>query len=147
MANPNATGRPPHEATDENKKIVEALSAHGVRQEDICEYLGICTNTFSKYYNDIFRKSKIRQLALVSQTLYNKAIHGKDSSAVTAAIFIMKTQGRWQETVNHNVTSRTDPEFEKMTNEQLKRYIATGTIEQSDGSEGRDEAASQTVSS
>jgi hypothetical protein len=86
-------GRPPHEATDERKRLVKALAGVGVRHEDISVKLGITPDTLVKHYAQELAEGRIEANAAVAQTLFQQAKAGN----ITAAIFWMKTRAQWRE--------------------------------------------------
>jgi hypothetical protein len=78
------------------------MSAYGVPQIDISKVIGIERSTLQKHYREELDTATAKANSRVAQSLYNKAL-GDGSSAVTAAIFWLKTRGGWRETntVNH----------------------------------------------
>jgi transcriptional regulator with XRE-family HTH domain len=97
------TGRPPYKPTDETRKQVEALVGYGITEEQICQMIGISRPTLIKYYREEIDTGTAKANAKVAQSLYQKAT-GDGASAVTAAIFWLKTRAGWKETiVNENV--------------------------------------------
>jgi transposase len=91
--------RPPHRVTDENRRLVKALSAVGARQEDIAQKLGCSVDTLARKYQAEYDEGRIDANAKVAQTLYQQAINGN----TTAMIFWLKTRARWTDsmTINH----------------------------------------------
>lgn len=93
-------GRPRHIATDENKKIVRALSAVGITHEDIASKLGISADTLVLYYKEDLDFGRIDANASIGQTLFQQAKNGNTA----AAIFWLKTRARWKETHTHEIS-------------------------------------------
>lgn len=85
--------RNPHEPTEQTRKLVENLSAAGIRHEDIALYLGITRPTLNRYYSDELRLGLVRANASIAQTVFNQAKEGN----TTAAIFWLKTRAGWRE--------------------------------------------------
>jgi hypothetical protein len=97
------TGRPPHEPTDKIRSQVEALVGYGIPAVEIAMMVGISDETLRKYYREEIDTGTAKANAKVAQSLYQKAT-GDGASAVTAAIFWLKTRAGWKETiVNENV--------------------------------------------
>ena len=90
--------RAPHEPTPEARKQVEAMTAYGVPQEDICKVIGVSVPTLMKYYREELDTGAVKANAAVAQSLYKKAT-GDGKQSVTAAIFWLKTRAGWKETV------------------------------------------------
>lgn len=82
-----------HEPSDDVRKLVRSMAGFGLRQEDIAEAVGIDAKTLRKHYA---QELAARHLATakVAQSLFGKAT-GHGPGSVSAAIFWMKTQGRW----------------------------------------------------
>ena len=90
-------GRPLHEPTDQTRKTVEAMSAYGIKQQDIALVLSISKPTLEKHYRLELDTACAKANSKVAESLYNKAT-GSHPQAVTAAIFWMKTRGGWKDT-------------------------------------------------
>ena len=108
---------PPHVPTPETRAAVQALSAAGETQAQICEYLTKMMHvkcgskhTLEKHYRTELDLSKTHQKLMVSQGLYRKAVgtpatYDKDGNKirdevkpeVVAQIFWLKTQAGWVE--------------------------------------------------
>lgn len=95
-------GRPPYKPTDETRKQVEALVGYGITEEQICQMIGISRPTLIKYYREEIDTGTAKANAKVAQSLYQKAT-GDGASAVTAAIFWLKTRAGWKETVRQEI--------------------------------------------
>ena len=104
MPDKSKGGRPAHKPTDAQRKMVESMSAYGVPQMDISKVIGIERSTLQKHYREELDTATAKANSRVAQSLYNKAL-GDGSSAVTAAIFWLKTRGGWRETSNLNHVS------------------------------------------
>jgi hypothetical protein len=83
--------------TDENRRQVETLAGFGIPQPDIGRTIGVNDDTLRKYYRDELDSGTTKANAAVAQSLYRKAL-GDGTSAVTAAIFWLKTRAQWRET-------------------------------------------------
>ena len=98
-------GRPPsHVRTEVTIKQVEAMASYGVPRDHVAAILGICTKTLRKHYGDVLAIATSKANSLVAQSLFNRAVKGDGPSAVTAAIFWLKTRARWRERDVHEIT-------------------------------------------
>lgn len=95
---PNKGGRPSHKPTDATRKQVETLAGFGITEDDIAMSLEISKPTLIKHYRRELDMGHIKANSAVAQSLYKKAT-GEGASAVTAAIFWLKTRAGWKETV------------------------------------------------
>ena len=113
----NPPHRPPHVPTPESRAAVQALTALGTTQEQICEYLSkfmklplASENSLRKHYATEIGLAKTHQVLMVSQGLYRKAVGAPASfdergnktrdeikPEVTAQIFWLKCKAGWQE--------------------------------------------------
>lgn len=124
---PKLRTKPPHSPTPEQRKQVEAMVAYGIPQEDISEVIGISSKTLRLHYRKELDTGTAKANAKVAESLYKKAT-GDGSQSVTAAIFWLKTRGKWKETVFvegevkvDNPTAIPCPK----TYEEWLRYVAT----------------------
>ena len=95
---PNKAGRPEHQPTPERRQQVESMAGFGIIEDDIARSVGIAPKTLRKHYREELDLGHIKANAAVAQSLYKKAL-GDGTSAVTAAIFWLKTQAGWRETL------------------------------------------------
>jgi hypothetical protein len=109
-------GTPAHVPTDAARKQVEALAAYGIKQEEICKVVGVSLPTLHKYYRSELDKAMVQANARVAESLFKKAT-GEGSSAVTAAIFWLKTRAGWKETVVNEITGSIGIRHEDALNE------------------------------
>jgi hypothetical protein len=101
-------GRPPHVPTDRDRRQVEVMTGLGLTQEQIGKILNVSEDTLQRHYADEIASGVAKANVQVAQNLFNIAT-SRDSGAVAAAIFWMKTRGKWRET-NHLVHSGDDKE-------------------------------------
>lgn len=90
-------GRKAHAPGPGERRQVEAMAAYGVPEADIARVIGIDPKTLRKHYRDELDTGSIKANSRVAESLYKKAL-GDGPQSVTAAIFWMKTRGRWKET-------------------------------------------------
>ena len=100
-ARPGA-GRPAFEPTDAERKQVEAMSGYGLPIEQIAVLVrdGIDTDTLRKHFAQELVSGKAKANAQVGKTLFQKVMAGD----TTAAIWWSKTQMRWKEVQQHELT-------------------------------------------
>lgn len=82
--------------SDEHRKMVEAMAAYGIPEDDIARVLKIDPKTLRKHYPDELDTGHTVANFKVAQNLY-KIATGAGREAVTAAIFWMKTRAGWSE--------------------------------------------------
>ena len=100
-ARPGA-GRPAFDPTDHERKQVEAMSGYGLPIEQIAVLVrdGIDTDTLRKHFAQELISGKAKANAQVGKTLFQKVMAGD----TTAAIWWTKTQMRWKEVQQHELT-------------------------------------------
>ena len=100
-ARPGA-GRPAFEPTDHERKQVEAMSGYGLPIEQIAVLVrdGIDADTLRKHFAQELISGKAKANAQVGKTLFQKVMAGD----TTAAIWWSKTQMRWKEVQQHELT-------------------------------------------
>ncbi len=100
-ARPGA-GRKPFEPTDAERKQVEAMSGYGVPFEQIAALIreGICIDTLRDKFATELVNGKAKANAQVGKGVFQKAMSGD----TTAMIWWTKTQMRWKETQQHEIT-------------------------------------------
>lgn len=99
-----------HVPTEQTKKIVLNMAAFSIPRDRIADVIGICEKTLYKHYREELNTSHTNALAQVASTLYQTATDRKHPSHVTAAIFYLKTQGGWKETMRHELSLTDDGE-------------------------------------
>jgi len=97
--------KPPHAPTDAQRQTVQLHTTVGTTQDVISQILGIDLKTLRKYYREELDISKAKANATIGGALFNKAKNGD----TTAMIFWMKTQAKWRETTDVNLTSDDKP--------------------------------------
>jgi hypothetical protein len=101
-------GKKPFVPTDKDRLQVERMVGFGITQDQIAKIMGIGESTLKKYFADELSNGVSRVNSAVAQNLFSIAT-SRDPGSVAAAIFWMKTRGRWRET-NHHVHSGDDKE-------------------------------------
>ena len=87
--------------TEEQRKIVRAMSSYGIPQDDICKVVGISPKTLRLVFRDELDRAAIEATAKVAQTCYQMAISGQHPAAT---FFWLKTRAGWRETDRHEHT-------------------------------------------
>lgn len=82
-----------HKPTDELRRTVRAMTAYGVKREDIAAMIGVTRPTLAKHYEQELATGAVEANAKVAQSLYQQATNGN----TTAAIFWAKTRMGWSE--------------------------------------------------
>jgi hypothetical protein len=87
--------RPKLRPTDENKKMVRALAAFGVGQDQIAARIGIRSpKTLRKHYREELDHGAIDANTRVAQTLFKMATSGEHPAAT---IFFLKSRANWKD--------------------------------------------------
>ncbi len=89
-------GKPPHVPTDQSRKQVMAFCGFGLTHDQIAEMLDISDETLRKYYRRELDIGLMSMNAAVANNLYTIAT-SKESYAVGAAIFWLKSRGQWKD--------------------------------------------------
>lgn len=89
-------GRPPFQPTDEQRRLVEVMSAGGFQQDAIAYAIGISDDTLRKYFSTEIAAGGSKAHAMVVGNLYRQATKD-DPRATAAAIFWAKTRLGWKE--------------------------------------------------
>lgn len=85
-----------HEASEKDRKQVEAMASYGIPQLDIARVIGISLPTLHKWYRYELDTGAIKANSMVAQSLFQKAT-GSGQGAVTACIFWLKVRANWVE--------------------------------------------------
>lgn len=96
-------GRPPIEITDKDRAQVERMAGLGLTQPQIANICGFSEDTLQRHFSAELANGVGKLNSAVAANLYSIAT-SRDNGAVAAAIFWMKTRGRWKETNHHEVT-------------------------------------------
>jgi DNA-binding XRE family transcriptional regulator len=120
------------EPTEEERRLVRALSGFGITQDDIAKHVGIDAKTLRKHYRDELDRGSIEATAKVAQSLFQMATTGKN---VAAAIFWMKARAQWREKheVEHSAGRGTTfavisgvPRADDLSDAELERIVRRG---------------------
>lgn len=89
------SGRKPHTPTPEQRKLVEELTAVGVKQPDVARLVGIGVTTLADRYREELDTGAVKANAAVAKSLFKMATGAKPN--VAAAIFWLKVRAGWRE--------------------------------------------------
>ena len=93
-------GRPPYEPTEKDRLYVEKMVGLGLTQAQIGRIMGMAEETVAKHFREELDNGEAKANSAVAQNLFNIAT-SRDQGSVAAAIFWMKTRGKWKE-INHH---------------------------------------------
>ena len=98
--------------TDEQRKTVRAMAGFGIPQDEIANVIinpnsdrGIGLNTLKRHFRKELSTSATEVNAKVAESLYKRAMSGKDSAA---AIFWTKARMGWSDRVEVKHTGEVD---------------------------------------
>jgi hypothetical protein len=89
----NLGGRPPHQPTDQTRRLVEAMAGCGIPQQQIAKVVGISDETLRKRYRRELDLGVIEANAKVAEALFKQAIEGNTA----ALIWWTKARMGWRE--------------------------------------------------
>jgi hypothetical protein len=104
--------------TEEDRRLVRAMSGFGIPQEQIATHLEMDAKTLRKHFRQDLDRGMVEATAKVAQSLFQMATTGKN---VAAAIFWMKARAGWRE--KHEVEVRPLRRVEDLSDEELSRMI------------------------
>ena len=78
-----------HKPTADQRRMVEAMSAYGIPQDDIALVIQVDRNTLAKYYRHELDEATAKANAKVAERLYDRAINGD----VKAMMFWLERRG------------------------------------------------------
>ena len=79
---------------------MERMVGLGLTQEQIAKILNIAESTLKKYFREELDNGEAKANSAVAQNLFGIAT-SREQGSVAAAIFWMKTRGKWKE-INHH---------------------------------------------
>jgi len=89
-------GRPPHEPSPTDRRLVEVLTAEGLSQREICSILAVTPKTLRLRYREELDRGSAHLEASLAMHLYRLA-GGKSAVALRAIKFILKARFGWSE--------------------------------------------------
>src|ERR1051325_3087854 len=99
------TGRKPFVPTDDQRRMVRALSGYGVPHDDIALIVKCSPPTLRKRFRRELDLGSAEANAKVAQTLFQQATSGTNTAAM---IFWMKARAGWREKQVVEVTGKDD---------------------------------------
>lgn len=125
-------GRPPFEATEEERKLVMALAGYGIPQEAMVllikrprgkggELRPISIPTLVKHFRSELDEGEPSVIAKVADSLVKTALDRKHPGHVVAARFFLKARAGWRETdrVTHDGNVDFNFDFSGASDEEL----------------------------
>lgn len=110
MAGPGKPGRLAWRPTDEQRRVVEAMSACGVPHTAIAAVLGVNKETLEKHLRIELDTGLHKANARVAQFLYTGILgsattppFADEHDRMVSAMFWLKCRANWKETVTHEV--------------------------------------------
>lgn len=100
-----------HKPDEKTRKQVLALAGFGMTHDQIAKVMDLSDETLRKYYRHELDTGLTKLNAQVAQNLFSIATSDR-KGAVAAAIFWMKTRGRWHERIdisNEDGTLKPEP--------------------------------------
>ena len=91
-------GKPRAPIDDKIRQQVSICAGFGLSWEQIAGIVGINERTLRRRCQAEYNKGTSHVIVNVAKTLYQTATDRKDKGHVAAAIFFLKTRGRWRET-------------------------------------------------
>ena len=87
--------RPSFQPTEEQRRIVKAMTGYGIQQEGITKILGLRSpKTLRNHFREELDKGAIEAHAQVAQACFKMAKSGQHPQMT---MFWLRTQGRWRE--------------------------------------------------
>ena len=102
-ATKKSVGHPPHEPTEENRKLVSFAIAIGGTEPAIAEFIGISDNTLRKYYRKELDIGLFRFTMALAKKGYQTAM-GDGPQAAAWGMFFLKTRAGWREVTRQEQT-------------------------------------------
>lgn len=109
--------RPEIEISDERRKEIRKLAGYGLTIEQMASVLGIHRNTLTKHCKDDIEKGKAEAFHFAVNSLFSNIKKGKEASL----IFYLKTQHRWKEVQQTELTGADNAALIPSINVTLKR--------------------------
>jgi hypothetical protein len=94
-------GRKAHEATEDNRRKVEAMAGYGLPQDQIAKVMQVAESTLKKYYAEELSRGVAVANSMIGEALFKRARAGNTA----ALIFWAKARMGWRETLHVDNTS------------------------------------------
>nr|WP_064810325.1 MULTISPECIES: hypothetical protein [Rhizobium] len=89
-------GRPAHNPSPADRRVVELLASRGVRQSEICYVLAISEKTLRAHFRAELNRGAARLEAALALRLIDLA-GGNGAVALRATIFLLRSRFGWSE--------------------------------------------------
>ena len=116
-------GPAPFQPTEQQRKQVRMMAGMGIQQVNIGKIIGVSDETLRKHFRDELDTGTDMANMAVASNLYSIATSNKPG-AVPAAIFWMKTRGRWSETNKTEITGANGGPIEGTFKIDVKKFDA-----------------------
>jgi hypothetical protein len=90
----------PYKPDDKSRKQIMLMAGIGLTHDQIAKVMDISDETLRRHYNQELATAKAMLNTQVAGNLYSIATSKDHKGAVTAAIFWLKTQAKWKETID-----------------------------------------------
>jgi hypothetical protein len=90
----------PYKPDEKSSKQISLMAGIGLTHDQISKVIGISDETLRRHYKKELEISKSLLNTQVAGNLYSIATSKDHKGAVTAAIFWLKTQAKWKETID-----------------------------------------------
>jgi hypothetical protein len=90
----------PYKPDDKSSKQITLMAGIGLTHDQIAKVMGISDETLRRHYKQELATAKTMLNTQVANNLFRIATSQDHKGAVTAAIFWLKTQAKWKETID-----------------------------------------------
>jgi L-fucose isomerase-like protein len=90
----------PYKPDDKSRKQIMLMAGIGLTHDQIAKVMDISDETLRRHYKQELATAKAMLNTQVAGNLYSIATSKDHKGAVTAAIFWLKTQAKWKETLD-----------------------------------------------
>jgi len=90
----------PYKPDEKSRKQIMLMAGIGLTHDQIAKIMEISDETLRRHYKHELATAKTMLNTQVAGNLFSIATSKDHKNAVTAAIFWLKTQGKWKETID-----------------------------------------------
>ena len=119
----------PKEFSEEDKELVLKMALAGCTHDQISKVLKCDRGTLVKYFGDELETCKYRRHGMIAGKLYELAEKGDR----TALIFLAKTQLRWRETSNLEISGQGGGALTPLINVTINKIDGRTEVEKIEG--------------
>jgi hypothetical protein len=92
-------GRPPHEPTEQSRRLVRNLAGLGLNERDTARMISISRETLRKYYEEDMEAGRAEANVKVAQAMFKAAT--RDNPNVVAGMFWLKNRAGWKDVLGN----------------------------------------------